>query len=345
MFTFTELDLPVVAAPMAGGASAPALVTAVVETGGAGFLAAGYKTPAALETQIHELRKHRVSAFGVNLFVPGDPVSKPEAVAAYRQELRTEAERYAARLPVTDPADRDHFDEKLDLLIRDPVPIVSFTFGPPPQQAVRRLHAVDTCVVATVTTTGEARIAEQRGVDALTVQGFQAGGHRATFDVDTAADSVGTFELLERVRANSALPLIAAGGLSDGDDIVGALRTGATAVQLGTAYLRCPESGAWQSHKDALADPRRDETMVTRAFSGRPARGLRNRFLDEHDQAAPAAYPDVNQLTAPLRAAAAAQGDPEGLALWAGTGYRAARAESAEHITRRLWREAQRESF
>ncbi|MHA6797992.1 nitronate monooxygenase [Bounagaea algeriensis] len=345
MFTFAGLELPIVAAPMAGGPSTPELVAAVAEAGGAGFLAAGYKAPETVQEQIRELRQRRVSAFGVNLFVPGEPVHEPAAVEAYREELRGEAERYSVQLPEADPADRDRFDEKLELLERDPVPVVSFTFGPPPQQAVRRLRAVGTCVVATVTTVDEARIAERRGVDVLAVQGYQAGGHRATFEVDAAGDGAGTLELLERVRADSALPLVAAGGLSDGGDIVRALRTGATAAQLGTAYLRCPESGAAQSHKDALADPRRGETRVTRAFSGRPARGLRNRFLDEHDEAAPAAYPEVNQLTKPLRAAAAARSDPEGLALWAGTGYRAASADSAEHITRRLWQQAQRETF
>lgn len=341
MFTFSGLSRPLVAAPMAGGPSTPDLVVAVAEAGGAGFLAAGYKTPEVLDEQIDAVRARAGASFGVNLFVPGELSAAADAVAAYRCELRDEAERYSVELPDTDPTDRDRFDEKLELLRDKPVPVVSFTFGPPSRDAVAALHEVDTCVVATVTTVEEARVAEQRGADALTVQGCEAGGHRATFEVGDVADEVGTFGLLQRVRTASSLPLVAAGGLGTGADIANVLGAGAVAAQLGTAYLRSPESGASQPHKDALADPARTETTVTRAFSGRPARGLRNRFLDEHHETAPAAYPEVNQLTKPLRAAAARQRDPGGLALWAGTGHRRASIAPAGEITRRLWQEAE----
>lgn len=344
MFTLSELEVPVIAAPMAGGPSTPALVATVAGAGGTGFLAAGYKTPETLEKQFAEVRAQRVTNFGVNLFVPGEPQDKPDAVTAYRAELEGEAERYGATTPETDPADRDRFEEKVDLLERDPVAMVSFTFGPPPEQVVARLRGVGTLVVASVTSLEEGRIAEQRGVDALAVQGSEAGGHRATYDVEAPDDGVSTLELLGRVSAHSALPLIAAGGCHDGAGVVRALRAGATAVQLGTAFLRCPESGAAQPHKDALADPRFPETTVTRAFSGRNARGLRNRFIAEHDATAPAAYPEVNQLTKPLRAAATAQADQDGLALWAGIGYRAATAEPAARIVTGLWEEMRREA-
>lgn len=338
MFALSDLRVPVVAAPMAGGPSTPALVTAVADAGGLGFLAAGYKTPQVLQRQIAEVRA-RADVFGVNVFVPGESAADSAAVESYRRRLREQAAGYGTELPQPDPADRDAFEDKLDLLQRDPVPVVSFTFGAPPVEAVRRLHAVGTSVVATVTTPAEARTAEERGSDALAVQGCEAGGHRGTFTVDAPDDGVGLLDVLARVRAGTSLPLIAAGGLGTGADIARALAAGADAVQLGTAYLRCPESGASQPHKDALADPHR-ETLVTRAFSGRLARGLRNRFLDEHHEAAPAAYPEVNQLTKPLRAAAAARGDVEGLALWAGTKHGDATTESAATVTRRLWREA-----
>ncbi|GAB3559535.1 nitronate monooxygenase [Actinopolyspora lacussalsi] len=339
MFDFSELRLPVIAAPMAGGPSTPELVAAVAAAGGTGFLAAGYKTPETLREQIERVRGE-VPVFGVNLFVPGPPSDRAEEVAAYLAELRGEAERYAAKLPQPDPADRDRFEEKLDLLEREPVPIVSFTFGPPPAEVVQRLHRVGTHVVAGVTTVDEALHAERNGADTLTVQGTEAGGHRATFHPDTPDDEVSTLELLVRVRAATELPLLAAGGISDGIDIANALRAGATAVQLGTAFLRCPEAGTNGPHKDALIDPRFAETTVTRAFSGRNARGLRNRFIAEHDATAPAAYPEVNQLTKPLRAAAAAQADQDGLALWAGTGYREVSDDSAGRIATRLWEEA-----
>lgn len=341
MFAFSDLDVPIVAAPMAGGPSTAALAGAVASAGGLGYLAAGYKTPEALEKQIAEVRAQDVRAFGVNLFVPGPPAKLPYAVAVYRKELRAEADRYDTDLPPTDPEDRDWFEAKLELLLRDPVPTVSFTFGLPSQEAVAQLHDADTSVVATVTTVDEALEAQELGVDALALQGVEAGGHRATHSLDRPDEGLPVLDLLARVRPHTDLSLIAAGGLSTGADIARVLGAGASAAQLGTAFLRSPESGAVQAHKDALADPRFTATTITRAFSGRLARGLRNRFIAEHDATAPAAYPEVNQLTKPLRAAAAQQTDPDGLALWAGTAYRHATTESAVDITRGLWDEAQ----
>ncbi|MPY97912.1 MAG: nitronate monooxygenase [Actinophytocola sp.] len=334
------LRTPIVAAPMAGGPSMPELVAAVGRAGGLGFLAAGYKTPAALAAQVGTLREISGAPFGVNLFVPG-PVPDVASIAAYRAELAVEAARYDVDLPEPDPADDDYWDEKLAFLLADPVPVVSFTFGPPPADVVAGLHRVGTYVVGTVTSVAEARAVAALGVDALCVQGPEAGGHSGMHDPYAAPPAVPLLELLASVRSATSLPLVAAGGIATGADAAAALRAGAQAVQLGTAYLRTPESGAKPAHKRALADQRFAETVVTRAFSGRPARGLRNRFIEEHDATAPAGYPLVNQLTQPLRAAAASQDDPDGLALWAGTGYRHAQDVPAEALTAELWSAAQ----
>ncbi|PSL04568.1 nitroalkane oxidase [Haloactinopolyspora alba] len=338
MFDITDLSVPIVAAPMAGGPSTPALATAVGDAGGLGFLAAGYAAPATVAEQIRQVRSATTAPFGVNVFVPGAPAD-PAAVAAYRAELEPEAARYDADLPEPDPGDDDHWDDKLALLVDDPVPVVSFTFGVPDRDVVQRLRAAGSAVLVTVTSPGEAAAAVSAGADVLCVQGPEAGGHRGTFDPEADPDPTPLPALLAAVTAMSPIPVVAAGGIMTGDDVAAAMRAGTVAVQLGTAFLRTPESGARRAHKDALADARFDTTTLTRAFSGRWARGLRNGFVDAHPDA-PAGYPMVDQMTKPLRAAAAALGDPERMSLWAGTGYRAATEEPAATVTTRLWERA-----
>ena len=335
MFDPRDLRLPVVQAPLAGGPGTPELAAAVAEAGGLGFLAAGYRTADGLGEQIRATRARTTGPFGVNVFVPR-PVPDPAGAERYRAELAAEAERYGVALPEPDPADTDDWDAKLRLLIEDPVPVVSFTFGPPPARVVSALRAAGSWVVATVTTQDEAREATALGVHALCVQGPEAGGHRGTFDPAADPDPTPLAALLPAVRAVTGLPLLAAGGLTTGRDVAAALAAGAVAAQAGTAYLRSPEAGTSPPYRAALADPAFDATVVTRAFTGRPARGLRNRFIDAHDAAAPAAYPLLHQLTRPLRAAAATAGDPHALSLWAGTGHRHATAEPAAEVTRRL---------
>ena len=214
--------------------------------------------------------------------------------------------------------------------------MVSFTFGCPPLDLVETLKQRGSRVWVTVTDETEAAEAAEGGPDGLIVQGSQAGAHRGTFANGPAApDGRGTIELLGAVRKVADLPLIAAGGIMTGEAVEAALAAGAVAVQCGTAFLRCPESGAPAVHKDALADPRFERTAVTRAFSGRPARGLVNGFMRAHEDA-PAAYPEINNATRPLRAAAAAAGDADRMSLWAGEGYRLAAARPVAEVVERL---------
>jgi len=321
---------------MAGGPSTPALVREVGRAGGLGFLAAGYKPLEAMQGEIAQVRATSDVPFGVNLFVPQPPRAPGPELASYVAELQAEADRYGVTLPA--PAfDDDAWDAKVAALTDDPVPVVSFTFGLPSRSVVHRLRRAGSLLVATVTSVPEARAAADVGMDALCVQGPEAGGHRGTHDPFAEPDTVPLLDLVSGVRAATGLPLIAAGGICTPQHIAELLSAGASAAQLGTAYLRTPESGARAAHKNALVDPLFTTTVVTRAFSGRYARGLRNRFVEEHDAGAPAAYPEVNQLTGPIRAAAAAQGDPQAMALWAGTGHRRATEEPAAVLTRRLW--------
>lgn len=327
---------PVIAAPMAGGTSTAAFVEAVHRAGGLGFLAAGYKSVAAMQAEISTLRESG-ARFGMNVFVP-DPAQLPPSAAMlaeleeYRLQLRTDARRYGVELPQLRLDDDDEWQGKIDALLSDPVELVSFAFGLPGPDVVRALQRAGSAVLATVTTAAEAVQAAGQGVDALVVQHTSAGGHSAAFlpapeprPAYAARPGGTTAQLLAEVRSAVDLPLVAAGGIMDAAGLDAVLRAGAVAAQLGTAFLRTDQSGAKQLHKDALADPHFIRTRLTRAFTGRQARALENEFVRDHAEA-PEAYPAVHHLTAPIRAAATAAGDAERLNLWAGTGWQKAHA-------------------
>ncbi|MFD3806285.1 nitronate monooxygenase [Streptomyces sp. NPDC058611] len=328
---------PIVQAPMAGGASCPPLAAAVCEAGGLGFLAGGYKTADGMYQEIKQVRALTRRPFGVNLFLPQTGYVDPAAVEAYRGQLAGEANWYGISLAADDimGTSDDGYDAKLAILLEDPVPVVSFTFGRPSGAALTALREAGTYTVVTVTSVEEARGAQEVGADAVCVQGVEAGGHQGTHRDDPQADgtaAVGLLALVAQVREAVALPIIASGGLMRGSQVAALLAAGAEAAQLGTAFLACPESGAHPLHKKALTDPLFVRTELTRAFSGRPARGLVNRFMREHGPYAPAAYPQVHHLTSGLRKAAAAAGDPQGMALWAGQGHRLARTLPAGEL-------------
>lgn len=317
-------ELPLAAAPMAGGPSTPQLTAAVIATGGFAFLAGGYKSAEALAADIAEARRS-AGSFGVNLFVPGANEISEVAFQQYALALQPEAQRYGVQLPTDMPAQGDDgWAEKLDLLRTDPVPVVSMTFGLPSPEEVAALRKVGSRVLVTATTIEEARAAADVGADGLVAQGSAAGAHCGTHDPARVITAMPTNQLTRTVIAATGLPTVAAGGVDGPLAVTELLAAGACAVAVGTLLLRTEESGASQTHKDALADPQFTETVITRAFTGRPARGLRNRFIDRYDAIAPTGYPAINALTRGLRQAAAATGDPHGLHLWAGTGYRSA---------------------
>ncbi|MER7395445.1 nitronate monooxygenase [Streptomyces sp. NPDC000151] len=320
---------PIVQAPMAGGASCPELAAAVSTAGGLGFLAAGYKTADGMYQEIKQLRGLTDRPFGVNLFMPQPELADAAAVEVYREQLAGEATWYETELGDTAGSADDGYDAKLAVLREDPVPVVSFTFGCPGRKTLQALDRVGTYTVVTVTTAAEARAAQEAGAHAVCVQGTEAGGHQGTHRDDPHSDGTGAgfglLTLIAEVREAVRLPVIAAGGLMRGAQVAAVLAAGAASAQLGTAFLACPESGAHPLHKRALTDPLFTRTELTRAFSGRPARGLVNRFLREHGPYAPAAYPAVHYLTSPVRKAAAKAGDPQAMSLWAGQGHRLAR--------------------
>ncbi|MGW1992233.1 nitronate monooxygenase [Embleya sp. NPDC001921] len=331
--------LPIVQAPMAGAAG-PALAAAVTRAGGLGFLAAGYRSADELAAEIGELRTLIGDApFGVNAFMPHPTPTRAqdELTRRYAASLTRAAAHYGGTVGTPAPGcERDDWDAKLALLLAHPVPVVSFTFGLPDTDAITALRAAGTLTVATVTTPEEARAAAGAGVDALCVQGAEAGGHQGGFANPDAPAPYGLLTLLTLIAAETELPLIAAGGLMTGRQIEAVRLAGASAAQLGTAFLRCPEGSASAAHKAALADPAFDRSVLTRAFSGRWARGLRNGFVARHEAEAPGVYPFVHHLVSPIRKAAAARGEADGLALWAGQGWRLAREEPAAEVISRL---------
>lgn len=327
---------PVLAAPMAGGPSTPALVVATAQAGGLGFLAGGYQSPRLLADQITATRAH-TAAFGVNLFAPNPVPITRVAFRRYAHAVQAEADAYGLDLTSAELVeDDDAWQDKIDLLLADPVPVVSFTFGLPPVAVIRALRAAGTVVAQTVTSAVEAQQADDLGADLLIVQSTAAGGHSGTFTPGRPVTPLALAELVAQVRETVAVPLVATGGLATSTDIAAVLNVGAAAAAVGTVLLRTHESGTSRTHRDALADPNREGTVVTRAYTGRPARTLRNRFTDRYTTTAPLGYPALHHLTSPLRAAAAAAGDPEIVHLWAGSGYRHATAEPAAEVLHRL---------
>ena len=330
-FDLRDLAVPVVVAPMAGGPSTPELAAAGTNAGGLGFVAAGYLTADAFAKRIIAVRNLTSGPLGVNLFVPQPSAATPEAIDGYAKALAGEAERYGVALGDPRFTD-DEWGAKLDAALDLRPELVSFTFGLPTADECARLRDAGITTVATVTTVAEAETAVALGVDALAVQGPDAGGHRGTYDPTAPPATQPLADLLAEVVSRFDSPVIAAGGLATADDVNRVITAGAVAAQLGTAFLLADEAGSSPVHRAALQDAGFTETVVTRAFSGRYARGLRNRFIDEHEGQAQFGYPEIHYLTSPVRAASVRAGDPHATNIWTGTGFHNARACSVAEI-------------
>ncbi|SIT88556.1 NAD(P)H-dependent flavin oxidoreductase [Edaphobacillus lindanitolerans] len=325
-----NLKYPMIQAPMAGS-TPPAFVAASCEAGILGSLGAGYMTADKTRAAVQEIKKRTDRPFSVNLFVPENPVrdgaeigAAHEALAPYRRELGL-----ADELPALSASE---FDGQVRVLIEEKVPVVSFTFGLPGEGTVQGLKSAGAFLIGTATTPEEADAAARAGMDAVVLQGKEAGGHRGSFLGEDR------FMKLADLLAETgvSIPVIAAGGIHDAETAGGALAAGASAVQVGTALLVSEESGAHPLHKQAILDSGEGDTVLTRAFSGKNARGVSNRFIREMAVAPIAPYPVQNDLTKPIRAEAGKRGDSGLLSLWAGeNGWRNEGGPLAE-IVRRL---------
>jgi nitronate monooxygenase len=320
---------------MAGGPSTVELVTATAGAGALAFLAGGYKTAAGLADEMAAVAAAGVDEFGVNLFVPGGPTADPAGLAAYVAQLDPDAAALGATVGEAS-WDDDDYAAKVDVVRAAAPAAVSFTFGLPDADVVRSLRAAGSAVLLTVTTPEEAVRALRIGPDALCLQGAEAGAHRGSLVNDDRPDGDRPIRaLLAAVRRRTLVPLVAAGGVGGPRDVAELLARGAAVVQAGTAFVRCPESGAPAAYKDALVEPAFAGTAITRAFSGRRARALVNAMVADHP-GAPAAYPEINNATRPLRAAAARSNDPQHMSLYAGTAFRQAEARPAAEVVERL---------
>jgi nitronate monooxygenase len=333
------IETPIMAAPMGGGPSTPELVAAVSNAGGMGWLAGAYLTPEQIVEQGQRVRELTDKPFGINLFVGAWTRREPAEQIGPMLELLAEAH---ARLGLTPPSapsvPLDPFPGQLEAVLDVAPAAFSFTFGVLRAEDLDRLQAAGIKVFGTATTVREARILADSGVDGIAAQGAEAAAHRGTFAGAFEQSMVPTLELVAAIHAAVDLPILAAGGLMDGCDIRSALDCGASAALLGTAYLACPESGISPPYREALMHAEGAETVVTRAYSGRPARGLNNTFIrlveDRHIEIPP--YPLQNAMTRAMRTAAGAANEAGYLSLWAGQGVGRIRPMPAGKLTELL---------
>jgi nitronate monooxygenase len=329
---------PIIQGPMAGGSCTPALVAAVSNTGALGALPASLLSPELMAFQIGQIRKLTDRPFIVNLFVQQLVQPEGDELARAAELLRPVWSSLGwTSLPLPQRWCED-FDAQFDALIDARPAAASFTFGILTQQQVARLHAAGIVVIGTITTVAEALAWQEVGADAVVASGIEAGGHRGTFLGAQQDATLTSVALLEQVVSALMIPVISAGGIMDGVDIARALAQGAAAVQMGTAFLVTDDASIHPAYKQRLLTATDDSTRLTRAFSGRYARGLDNRFMQlmaEVETQVPA-YPVQNALTGSIRAAAAKSGDTEWMSLWAGTGVTRARAMPAATLIETL---------
>jgi len=337
------IEYPIIQAPLAGGGDTPDLVAAVGNAGGLGFIGAAYLSPAQIAESAKAVRAKTHRPFGINLFAPLPTSERPQNSEAALQRLAPYFAELGLPAPSLPAKTSESFPEQLEAALQTGTSAFSFTFGVLPPEAVAAIKNKKLLLFGTATTVEEAIALERAGVDAIVTQGSEAGGHRGTFAGDFSSGMIGTMSLVPQVVDAVRVPVIASGGIMDGRGIAAALALGATAVQLGTAFLTCEESGVPPAYKEAILGAREDQTRITRAFSGRPARGIVNRFMTEVEAGDGSAeilpFPLQNAATRPLRSAAARQGRSEFLSLWAGQGVRLARRQSAADLVAKLVQE------
>ncbi|MFD3729284.1 NAD(P)H-dependent flavin oxidoreductase [Streptomyces sp. NPDC058671] len=319
------IEHPIVQGPFGGGLSSVALTAAVSEGGGLGSYGAHILTPTAITELVTTLKAATSRPFAVNLWVPleGERSALPDnaVLTAHVERLRPYYNELGAAAPAYEEVQAlPDFDDQIDALLAAAPPVISFVMGIPPRRVVDEARRKGIALIGTATTVEEAVALDDAGLDAIVASGSDAGGHRGAFLAPVRESLVGTFSLVPQIADAVTAPVIAAGGIADSRGIRAALTLGADAVQIGTAFLATRESGASDAHKRQLGTPAARTTVLTRLFSGRTARGIPNRFVRDmaaYEDAVPP-YPIQNALMQPIRRAAAAQGRPEYVNLWAG---------------------------
>jgi nitronate monooxygenase len=333
-----QVDYPIIQAPMAGGITTSELVGAVSNAGGLGMIGAGYMKPEQIRELIRKVKQLTTKTFGINLFVPNEFDANEEKIHQAQALLRPFCQSLSIQetepnIPTIKQSFKN-FQEQLDVIIEEQVPVLSFTFGIPSEEAIKKLKEQGILLIGTATTVEEAILNEKCGMDLVTVQGSEAGGHRGTFNGNEDGSLVGLISLIPQVVDQVKIPVIAAGGIMDGRGLSASFCLGAEAVQMGTAFLTCHESGTNPTYKDALLKATEEQTVLTRAFSGKWARGIKNEFINrmkESEKQLPS-FPIQNSLTRQMRSAASIQNNPEFMSLWSGQSPRLAKKQTVREL-------------
>jgi nitronate monooxygenase len=322
---------------MAGGPTTPELVAAVSNAGGLGSFPGGYLSPGEIDSAIGQIRSLTDKPFAVNLFVPEKPRRKRPSRRVMKK-LAEIAREVGAEFTAEGDVKDFPFDGQLGVILDNDVPVFSFTFGMPKRKHMKELRRRKVTVIGTATCAAEGVMLEEAGCSAVVAQGSEAGGHRGSFAIAGEVSLIGSMSLTPQLADKVGVPVICSGGIMDGRGIAAALALGASAAQLGTAFLSSTEAAVPVPWLDALASSRDSSTVVTRVYTGKYARGIRNRFYDElsvlEDKLPD--YPIQNYLTRPIRSASRAKGDPEYMSLWAGQGSPMSRRYPAGELVRML---------
>ncbi|MFL6557832.1 MAG: NAD(P)H-dependent flavin oxidoreductase [Bacillus sp. (in: firmicutes)] len=342
-----NINYPIIQAPMAGGVTSSELVAAVSNAGGLGMIGAGYMGPDQIQTQIKQIRQLTEKPFGINLFVPSEYTADPLKLQTAKVSLQPiKAELLVEEEPVlpTFEQDLETFHQQLEIIINEKVKICSFTFGLPSHEIVVKLKQNSIIVIGTATTVQEAMLIEGAGMDAVVVQGSEAGGHRGTFHGEDTKSLIGLMSLIPQAADCIRIPVIAAGGIMEGRGVMAAKCLGALGVQMGTAFLVCEESGAPRVHKEAIINATEEQTVLTKSFSGKMARGVNNCFIESmknFEEVLPD-YPLQNELTKTIRKASAAEGNIDYMSLWSGQSPKLAKTLTVQSLMTRIVNEAEK---
>lgn len=330
------IQCPVILAPMAG-VTTPELVAAVSNAGGLGSLGAALMKPEEIRTAIRKIRSLTSKPFNINLFAP-TPTPEKGSYDAYIKRLKSYEKEVGFQMPEQPPSSAHSFEEQAAILLEEKIPVFSFTFGIPPQKIIQAFKSIKAIVIGTATHLQEAIELENAGVDYIVCQGQEAGGHRGSFLGALKDGVIPTMELVRSLQGKVSLPLIASGGIMNGKQIVEYLKAGAIAAQMGTVFITCRESMAPEPYKKALLEWKTHPTLLTKAFTGRWARAVANRFccdLAPFEKEIPP-FPVASGFTLPMRQAAAKAQKPDFMSLYAGTEFRYCKAGSAAEIMHQL---------
>lgn len=349
MTELLNIKYPIIQAPMAGGITTSTLVAEVSNSGGLGMIGAGYMTPVQIREQIREIKKLTSNPFGINLFVPNEFKVTENEIKSSNQLLNPI--RQQLHLPQKENFEPPNFEsvfeefiQQIKVVIEEKVPICSFTFGIPSKKLVTELKKANMILMGTATTVTEAVQNQKAGMDIVVVQGSEAGGHRGSFINRSQESSIGLMSLIPQVVDNVSIPVVAAGGIMDGRGLIASKCLGAMGVQMGTAFLTCIESGAHKVYKEAILNAKEDETILTRSFSGKWARGVKNKFILEmkkHEASLPD-FPIQNTLTQDIRKASILQNKHDFMSLWSGQSPRLAKNQTVESLIENMIGEARK---